>query len=300
MENTLDLGKTPFSLNHSLSCGQTFRWHKRDDWWIGVVGQSIVKVRQIGNALEFHTSSRQADAAFLRRYFRLDDDLPSIYSRIAKDQFLRKAIDKFYGLRLIRQDPWECLASFICATFKNIPAIKQMVLSLSERLGTALRFGGERFHTFPSPAALGGASVRELRLCKLGFRAERISQTAKLIDSGKFDLLALNKESYPQAKNALLTLPGVGPKVADCVLLFSLDKLEAFPIDVWMKRLIVERYSERFQPEFLARIRLRNSLSLRDYQTIYDFGRGYFGEYVGYAQEYLYHYERCQHGLSEL
>jgi len=294
MEIQLDLAKTPFSLDQTLSCGQTFRWEKRGDWWIGVVSQTALKMRQKNNVLEFKASLTDVDTGFIWRYFRLDDDLPLIYSRIMKDRHMNEAVNYFRGLRLIRQEPWECLVSYLCATNKNIPAIKQMIFSLCKRFGTAMRFEGEEFYAFPKPEALAKASLKELRQCGLGYRAERVLETGKLVNSGNFNLEALKTMPYERAKEELLTLPGVGPKVADCVLLFSFNKLEAFPIDVWMKRIILEYYSQYFEPEFVAKMRAKKSLSPREYQTIHAFARKHFGVYLGYAQEYLYHHKRCQ------
>ena len=293
MQIQLDLRNTPFNLGHTLSCGQTFRWEKRDNWWIGVVGQTALKISHVDDTLEFEASSDCVNTAFIRRYFSLDDDLPLIYSEIAKDNHMRNAIKQFHGLRLVRQDPWECLISYICATYKNIPAIKQMIRNLSTRFGRPISFDGQEFHAFPEARVLAAVNMHDLKACKLGYRAVNIRETANLVSSGKFDLESLRTKSYQEAKKALLSLPGVGSKVADCVLLFSLDKLEAFPIDVWMKRVILEYYSQFFESGFPERIRYRRSLSRRDYQILYDFGRHYFGEYLGYAQEYLYHYKRC-------
>jgi len=133
-----------------------------------------------------------------------------------------------------------------------------------------------------------------LRLCKLGFRAEWVKAVSKLVSKDSFDLGALKTQPYEKAKKALMTLPGIGPKVADCVLLFSLDKLEAFPIDVWMKRIFLEYYANYFEPTFVEKANAKKSLSNSEYETINSFGRRYFGEYVGYAQEYLFHFKRCQ------
>jgi len=294
MEVQLDLAKTPFSLDHTLSCGQTFRWEKRDEWWIGVVSQTAFKMRQKKGILEFKASSNSVKTDFLWRYFRLDDNLPHVYSKIMKDKHVSEAVSQFRGLRLMQQEPWECLISYLCAQNKNIPAIKRMIFNLCRRFGRTIKFECEEFQTFPKPEALAKASLSELRLCMLGYRAERILKTAKLVNSGDFDLEVLKTVPYERAKEELLTLPGVGPKVADCVLLFSLNKLEAFPIDVWMKRIILQYYSQHFEPEFVKKMKTKKGLSPREYQTIYAFGRKYFGEYLGYAQEYLYHYKRCQ------
>jgi len=299
MEIQLDLTKTPFSLDHTLSCGQTFRWEKHGEWWAGVASQTAFKIRQKSNALEFKSSSNNVASDFLRRYFRLDDDLLKVYSKITKDKHLREAVKQFQGLRLIRQEPWECLISYLCAQNKNIPAIKQMILNICTRFGNPTRFEGQEVYTFPEPRVLAKASLSDLRLCRLGYRAENVLKTAKLVDEGDFDLEALETMSFERAKEKLLTLPGIGPKVADCILLFSLDKLGAFPIDVWMKRIILQHYSEHFEPEFVTKMKTKKGLSQRDYKTIYDFGKKYFGDYIGYAQEYLYHYARCPNKMAE-
>jgi len=294
MEIKLDLAKTPFNLDYTLSCGQAFRWEKLNGWWHGVLGESVVKIRQTGEALRFQSYPKKVDSTFVGRYFRLDDDLPHIYSRIGKDRYVSEAVKRFHGLRLMRQDPWECLISYICATNKNIPAIKNMISNMCVRFGKKILVENETFYTFPKPHNLAEASLKELRLCKLGFRAERVKAASKLVSSGAFNLEALKTMSYERAKKELMTLPGVGPKVADCVLLFSLDKLEAFPIDVWMKRIILEFYREHFEQSFIDKVAAKKSLSPNQYEIISSFGRKYFGEYIGYAQEYLFHFKRCQ------
>jgi N-glycosylase/DNA lyase len=294
MRIRLDLSKTPFNLEHTLSCGQTFRWEKHGEWWLGVVGQTVLKMRQSEYSLLFEGSSNDLDPEVASRYFRLDDDLCSIYSALMKDKHVREAVKQFHGLRLLRQQPWECLISYICATHTNIPSIKQMISNISRKFGEPIEFRGALFHGFPQPYALAHAGIRDLRVCRLGYRAERVRATAGLIDNGDFDLGSLRDLSYVDAKKALLSLPGVGSKVADCVLLFSLDKLEAFPIDVWMKRIMLEWYSEYFEPDFVDKVKSKRGLSQQEYQVLYAVGRRIFGEFLGYAQEYLYHYKRCQ------
>jgi len=272
MEIRLDRSNFPFSLDFTLQCGQAFRWKKIGEWWNGVVRQNVVKVRQNEHVLEFQTYPEELDSKFLESYFRLDDELLKIYSLIVKDEHIKATVERFKGLRLMRQEPWECLISYICATNKNIPAIKDMILNISKRFGEKLLFDGQEFYTFPKPKDLANTSIEELKACKLGFRAERVLEVSRKVNAGEFNLECLKKLNYAQAKNELMKLPGVGPKVADCVLLFSLDKLEAFPIDVWMRRIVITR---------------------GEYNRIGLFGRTYFGKFVGYAQEYLFHFQRC-------
>ena len=251
-------------------------------------------MRQARGKLRFQASSERVDANFIAEYFRLGDDLPRILSRINKDEHIGEAIRAFRGLRIVRQDPWECLISYMCATHANIPAVRNMIFNLSRRFGRKITLDGHALYTFPKPTDLAGANLRGLRRCKLGFRAERILQTSKMIADEMFDLEALRGADYEDAKSRLMSLPGVGQKVADCVLLFSLDVLEAFPVDIWMKRIILKLYLGHFEQSFVEKISGKGSIARKDYEKISSFGRGYFGEYAGYAQEYLFHYGRSQ------
>ncbi len=293
MEMRLDQSKTPFSLDFTLQCGQAFRWKKIGKWWYGVVRQNVVKARQNGDVLEFQTYPEELNSDFIESYFRLSDDLPKIYSSILKDEHIQAAVERFKGLRLLRQEPWECLISYICATNKNIPAIKDMILNMSKRFGKRLLFDELEFYTFPKPRDLAHASIEGLRACKLGFRAERVLEVSRKVSTGEANLEDLRKLNYEEAKNELIKLHGVGPKVADCVLLFSLEKLEALPIDVWMKRIFMENYSDHFNPSFVEKVLSKKSITHGEYNRIGLFGRTYFGKFVGYAQEYLYHFKRC-------
>ncbi|MEM2937494.1 MAG: DNA glycosylase [Candidatus Bathyarchaeia archaeon] len=277
-----------FNLELTLCCGQAFRWDKKGEWWYGVVKDKAVKVRQIGEVLEFENARPE----FIERYFGLKDDLPAILSQIAKDKHVEKAIEALKGLRILRQDPWECLISYICATYKNIPAIKRMLLNLSRKFGEKTVLDQYTFYTFPTAEKLAKANRRELADCGLGYRAKYVSETAKMVAGGNFEIENLKGQNYEKSRSELLSLPGVGLKVADCVLLFSLGKLEAFPVDVWIKRAIIKHYTSHFEKGFIEKLSLKKSLTKAEYEEISLFGRNYFGKYAGYAQEYLYHFER--------
>ena len=263
MEIKLDRQKVPFSLEHTLDCGQLFRWQKIGDWWYGVSADNVIKLKQNQEGLIFETFPDTPNRKFIEGYLRLDDNLPSIFAKIGKDEHVREAIRRFCGLRLIRQEPWECLISYICATYKSIPAIKKMVNTISQCYGKRLTFDGIDFYTFPKPADLAQLNCRNLRSCGLGFRAERVVETAKRVDSENLSLDALKRIDYVEAKRELLGLPGVGHKVADCVLLFSLEKLEAFPIDVWIKRAATNLYASHFNSSLVrAQSRQKNTIQL--------------------------------------
>jgi N-glycosylase/DNA lyase len=279
-----------FDLDFSLCCGQVFRWTRQDGWWYGVFGEQVFKVRQKDCELEFEGASEE----FVQHYFGLNDDLEQISQCIAKDDYISKALRRFEGLRLVRQHPWACLISFICSTYKNIAAIELMLKKLSEKYGERQVFDGLEFYIFPTVEKLANASEDGLLECGLGYRAKYVHGTAKLILDENIDLEALKSLPYLDARKKLLEFPGVGLKVADCVLLFSMEKLEAFPVDVWVKRVILNHYTDKLPAEVVRKMRSHNSLTNKEYLTISGFARTYFGAYAGYAQEYLYHYERTQ------
>jgi N-glycosylase/DNA lyase len=232
------------------------------------------------------------DEKFIQRYFGLDEDLKKIASSINKDSHIVKALKEYWGLRLIKQDPWECLISYICATFKNIPAIKHMLNNITYKFGEKTTLDGFDFYTFPKRETLATATQQDLMECGLGYRAKYVLAASKRISETDFEFEVLKRMPYSEAKKILMGFPGVGAKVADCVLLFSLGKTEAFPVDVWVKRVILNHYADKFQSDLIKKLFVRESLSNGDYERLNSFGRSYFGDYAGYAQEYLYHYER--------
>jgi len=280
----------PFDLDFSLCCGQVFRWQKLGSWWYGVVGKNVFKVRQCGVNLEFEGVGEE----FVQDYFGLNDNLTEISQCISKDHYIRLALCKFNGLRIVRQVPWECLISFICATYKSIASIELMLKKISTKYGEKQVFDDMDFYTFPTVERLANAGENGLRECGLGYRAKYVQATAKKIRDDKVKLEDLKNLPYLEARNNLLEFPGVGFKVADCVLLFSLRKTDAFPVDVWVKRVILKHYSDHFPNEAVKKMKNHNSLTNSEYLKIGDFARNYFGIYAGYAQEYLFHYERTQ------
>jgi N-glycosylase/DNA lyase len=279
-----------FDLDFSLCCGQVFRWRKIHGWWYGVVGEHVVKVRQIGDQLEFENVRRE----FVQNYFGLNDDLDKIKSCVGKDDYVRSALQRFEGLRIVRQLPWECLVSFICATYKSIAAIELMLKKLSIKYGEKQVFDDLEFYTFPTVERLAYASENGLLECGLGYRAKYVQKTAKKIFDETINLEDLKALPYVEARKKLLEFSGVGLKVADCVLLFSLEKMEAFPVDVWVKRIIINHYADQLPELFVKKLSNHGSLTNGEYEKVNAFGRSYFGRYAGYAQEYLFHYERTQ------
>jgi len=261
-----------FSLAHTLASGQVFRWQPVNGGYVGLIGRTAVTAHQAGERLAIETDGA-VDAERLRRYFALDQDLPTILRAIDVDPTIHDAIQSYAGLRIIRQDLWECLASFILSSFNNITRLQGMIERLCRRFGA--RHNGHHWWTFPEPAAIAGAPERTLRALGLGFRAPYLKAAARLMADGRLDAARLRRLSYDEAKEILLTVPGVGDKVADCIALFGLQRYEAFPIDVWTERV------------------LRGYVRRRPTRTrLHQFARRHFGPYAGYAQQYLYHHAR--------
>ena len=276
-----------FSLQHTLECGQAFRWRKHPAapgpsgepipvWYDGVIFGCAVRMRQEGETLIAQTLDPSLTAAHLRHYFALDLDLTRVLASIDVDAQIRGAIAQFRGLRVLRQDPWECLASFICSSYNNIKRIEGMIERVSQAYGTSVSFNGFRGCTFPAPETLAAVPERHLRELGLGFRAPYLRATARLVAAGRLPLEQLKTTSYDVARASLMRCDGVGEKVAACVALFGLSHYEAFPVDLWMERAM--RYYFRRRRVTAAKVQ--------------EFAREHFGAYAGYAQQYLYHYVR--------
>jgi N-glycosylase/DNA lyase len=310
MEFQLNIASSPLDVDYTLDCGQVFRWQLSDGWWLGVVKGYVLKIKRLDDLLIVKTSSDNADEQFTRRYLRLDDSLPKILSEIRQDELIGNAVSRLNGLRLIRQDPWECTASFICATYKNIHAIQQMISNLSRRLGEPINFENTTCYSFPTAEAIAKADKELIKNCGLGYRADFLIKTARNIVSGDIVLQDLLKMSYETAQSILLSehskgvnklLPGVGLKVADCILLFSLEHLEAFPIDVWIRRAVFRFYLHLFNEvevsKMISNVKQNRSIGPAEYRQVSEVMRKHFGTYAGYAQEYLYHYTRVYEPL---
>ena len=292
---TLDIAQ-PLDLAPSLESGQAHRWSRSesedpegsDGWLWGVVEGNLIKIRAADNGtrdgsicLEFQ-SVPESDAdnfgSLLWRYFRLDDDLETIYEDIARDPRVDIMVRRYRGLRLLRTEPWECLIAFICSANSNIARIRANMESMSEAFGSPLTLDGHTRHTFPAPLRLAGAGEAALRKLGLGFRAPYVARAAEAVASGELDMESLRHMPYHEAQATLMELPGIGPKIADCVLLHSLDKLEAFPIDVWVRRALREWYfpGQKAPPD----------------RVMNEWAQGHFGANAGYAELYLFHGRR--------
>lgn len=267
----------PFDLDETLACGQVFRWERTaDGWWYGVVGSRVLKIRQDNNRLTFAGVA----APFIRHYFSLDVDLLAILSSIDTDPFIHGCITKHHGLRLVRQPPWECTVSYICSTNSNIPTIRRRIASLAGRCGRPVAFEGKTYNAFPEPAAISCGGHDGLTECRLGYRQSYVFGTSCLVPDEKIWEKTVRNLSYDSAHKELMRLHGVGSKAADCILLFAFQKYDAFPVDVWIRRIMQEHY--------LPDLTMDAPLTTREYAMIRRFARKHFGEFCGWAQEYLY------------
>lgn len=272
-----------YDLAATLDSGQVFRWRRDADGWAGVLGRHALRLTQTPDAIRAEAAAPVADWAFLREFLQSDTDLGAIRKTFPDDEPMRAAVAACGGLRLLRQEPWECLASFILSSTKQIIQIRQIVALLCERFGERLPSRPPLFpgpgYSFPAPQAIASASEAELRGCKMGFRAPHLLEAARRIAGGRFDLEEIRRLAYADARARLMTLPGVGGKIADCVLLFAYGFDAAFPVDVWIERALQQLYFPR---------RRASDRRLREFTATH------FGPHAGYAQQYLFHYMRTR------
>lgn len=286
-----------FDLEKTLDSGQVFHWERIGDAFWGTIGEGPVGVAQDGEALLIHASPLKLDglkpSSFrggrrrearrvmeerVAHYFALDHPLPEICAAFPRDPAMKAARDFCRGLRIIRQPRWECLATFITSSMKQVAHIRQMSLTLRKRYGKPLRICGHEVHAYPSARRIAELTEGQLRECALGYRAKNLLATARLVASGEANLEQWSELSDELLREKLCELPGAGAKVANCVMLFAYERLRAFPVDVWIERVLKQQYFPR-KPKVSAR-------------QLRDFCESYFGEHGGYAQQYLFHHAR--------
>jgi N-glycosylase/DNA lyase len=229
------------NVDNSINSGQVFLWRKNNKNWYGVNGQDILKITNSGNVKSYKNNKID--------FFRKKDNIEKIIKSISKDIVTKKAVKQYLGLRILEQDPFQCLISFIVSSNSNIQKIKISLERISEKFGTKVNFENQEFFLFPQPSNLAKASIDEIKSCGVGYRAKFIKGAANMILLNKIDFEYLKKCTYQEAKKEICQIPGVGNKVADCIMLFSLNKLESFPLDRWMIRILEKYYSDKFQLE---------------------------------------------------
>jgi N-glycosylase/DNA lyase len=263
-----------FDLSLTLECGQVFHWQRDGLGWIGMIGERAMYVEQDRDALLIP----EREDELVRHYFALDHPLAEICASFPDDPAMQAARMFCRGMRIIRQPAWECIATFITSSMKQVAHIAQISHTLRRRYGTKVEFNGRALFAYPTPAALARLKEEDLRACALGYRAKNLLGAARMIATGEVDLAAIARMDDAAALAELCRLPGVGVKVANCALLFGFERVRAFPIDVWIERVLREIYFPRKRKVTAARLR--------------DFSASYFGEYGGYAQQYLFHHAR--------
>jgi len=267
-DNEIEIsGAVDFDLEKTFECGQCFRWNVDENGVYKGITQGIAAgVRKAGDSVFISGTMNDFDNIW-RFYFDLDRDYEKIRHQLCIDDFMKKAVSYGTGIRLLRQDKWEALCSFIISQNNNIPRIKSIIDTLCIEFGNLIGFKGEEFYSFPSPAVLANKKTADLAPLRCGYRAEYIINAARAVSGGQIDLNALTSSTIDSARTELKKLRGVGDKVADCVLLYGLHMLDAFPRDVWMKRAVASYYGPDFDP-------------------------GIFSPYAGIAQQYIFHYIR--------
>lgn len=281
-----------YDLAATLGCGQAFRWKEAGAAWEGVALGHWLRLQLAGERIVATTLTNtpaggkpgfpESLRSMLSGYLRLDDDIGAILGSFPNDPPMNAAVAACEGLRLLRQDPWECLASFICSSTKQIVQIQQIVSHLAGRFGERV-LAPDDFecpYAFPPAEQIALADEGSLRACKLGFRAPYLLATARRVADGALDLGALDTLDTETARERLMDCPGVGRKIADCVLLFGYGRQDAFPVDVWVQRALTELYFPRAR-----RMNARRLLR---------FSATHFGPFAGYAQQYLFHYVRTR------
>jgi N-glycosylase/DNA lyase len=269
-----------YDLGATLDSGQVFGWEQHAGGWSGVVQGRWVALRDGAEGIAAETVAPGPDWDWLKCFLQTEVQLTEILATFPRaDARLQRAVTRWRGLRLLRQDPWECLASFILSSTKQIVQIRQIVRLLRERFGERVLTppGAAPAYAFPPAERLAGASEAELRDCKMGFRAPYLRAAAQRVAAGEIDLGRLGQLELAAARTELLRFAGVGEKIADCVLLFAYGFPTAFPIDVWVQRVLTREY---FRGRNVSVERLRM------------FSARHFGPHAGYAQQYLFHHER--------
>jgi N-glycosylase/DNA lyase len=291
----VEISAPAFDLAKTLDSGQVFHWEKIGHGFVGTISDLPIYVEQRGDVLKVRIGKGELDclkqsssggAREKRRmvgrtvahYFALDHPLAEICASFPNDPIMIAARNFCRGLRIIRQPKWECLATFICSSMKQVAHIRQISKALRERFGVARKIDNCVVYAFPSAARLAKSSEMELRKCALGYRAKNLLATARLVSSGATDLEASSELSDVDLRKNLCRLPGVGAKIANCVMLFAYERLRAFPIDVWIERVLREKYFPWTKKVTAQRLR--------------EFCETYFGEHGGYAQQYLFHHAR--------
>lgn len=273
-----------FRLKDIFECGQCFRWNvQKDGSYTGVIKDGIINVRIEKDCIIFTGKCKENIKELVDYYFDLNTNYEEIKQRLSNiDEYLEKSVEYGEGIRILKQDLWETIISFIISANNNIPRIKGIIERLSQRYGDEIEWRGEKYYMFPTPEQLKEVTVDEYRKLGLGFRDIRLYETTKMIINKEVDLGRLrNNPKTQEVRNELLKLSGVGPKVADCILLFSdLKRYDVFPIDVWVRRVMNELYIKEDDEAKVSKVKIEKIAEEK------------FGNLKGLAQQYLFYWRR--------
>ncbi len=265
------------NVESTINSGQVFLWNKIGKKWYGVDGENILVIDE--KTTKFSKNQKE----FI--FFRENDNFEEILSYLKKDKVVKKALGTFPGIRLLRQDPFQCYISFIVSSNSNIPNIKTRLQNLCKKFGKQKKIESKEFFIFPEAKVISKASISDILSCGVCYRAKAIKNASDMVIKNEINFENLKKMNYHDAKQELLKVLGIGNKVADCILLFSLEKSEAFPLDRWMLRILQKYYSNRFQLT-------TKTITNNSYDDIHQKIVEYFGKYAGYSQQYLFKMER--------
>lgn len=266
-----------FELSHIFDCGQCFRWNRQENGnYIGVAFGKVIEVEKKDEDVIIYNASEEDFENIWRDYFDLNRDYGALKESLSIDPLLKKAVEFGRGIRILKQDPFEMVISFIISANNRIPMIKRAINTISQKWGTPVQYKGDTYYTFPDVNALKECTLEEIEACGVGFRGKYIKNTLDGILNKEINLEFIKAQDDDNCHMQLQRLSGVGPKVADCIMLFSMEKYSAFPVDVWVKRAMQHFY-------------LAPDISLK---KIREFGRDTFGELSGFAQQYFFYYAR--------
>ena len=264
-QNGIEITGVPFNVKNTIECGQCFRFLKEGDGYLGVAFKKALFLKNTEKGV-FMDCTEDDFNSIWKNYFDMEFDYKKIGNLLPKDDFTRAAVSFGEGLTIMRQEPWEALCSFIISQCTNIPRIQGIISRLCENYGKKIIWQGKTLYTFPDASDIAALSENDLSCLRCGYRAPYILNAARLVSSGELSFEKLSSRDTSSARKELLKINGIGPKVADCFLLFGLHKMDAFPVDTWMKKASVY-YGGAFSPEK-------------------------FGEYAGIAQQYIFYYAR--------
>ena len=268
-----------FEPKHVFECGQCFRWLREEDGsYTGVVQGKVINVKKENDLIIFDNTNKEDFENIWFDYFDLGRNYGEIKNQLkVMDEYLEKATEFGKGIRILQQDGWEMLISFIISANNRIPMIQRAINNLSERYGKFIdEYRGKKYYAFPTPEELSKVSVEDIRACQTGFRDKYIKSVVDYVNENDEDVLSYRKLDTSECIKELVKFNGVGPKVADCIALFGMQKYDTFPVDVWVKRVMEEFYVE-------------DNLSL---PKIRKFALDKFGDLAGFAQQYLFYYAR--------